>query len=99
MKPKKKRITPEIRAEIDFDYLKGLPQHLHQTVCFYEYWRESPQHKSLITFCRVFKVFTPEWKAQGSAGSEFRKLMDMADIFPIPMVQRITQCAGFPERL
>ena len=99
MKPTRKEIPPEIRAEADFGYVNELPQHLHQLVCFYEYWRESEEHRSLINFCRTFKVFTPEWKQQGINGSEFKKIADMSDIFPISMVLRITtRCAGFPAK-
>ncbi len=98
MKPTRKEITPEIRAESDFGYVKELPQHLHQLVCFYEYWRESEEHRSLINFCRTFKVFTPEWDGQGLASSEFRKITDLGDIFPIPILQRIASCPGFPMK-
>ena len=98
MKPTRKEIPPEIRAETDFGYVKKLPQHLHQLVCFYEYWRESEEHISLINFCRTFKVFTPDWKGRGSAGSELKKIVEMSDIFPTSMLLGITLCAGFPAK-
>lgn len=98
MKSRKTAISPAIKAETNFGYVKDLPKHVHPLVCYYEYWRHSPEHIELVEACREAGVFEEGCKGNGLKQSLQLKIARYPDVFPISALLVIVKSAGFPEK-
>lgn len=98
MKSRKPAISPAIKVETKFGYVKDLPKHVHPLVCYYEYWRHSLEHIELVEACREAGVFEEGYKGNGLKQSLMQKVARHPDVFPGYILMLIVKSAGFPEK-
>ena len=66
-------------------------------MAFYEYWRESADHKEIVMACRKARVFEPGYKGGGLRQEMQLRIARRPDIFPISVIMLLAKCDGFPE--
>ncbi len=91
-------ISVELRANTDFEYVRELSEHQKRVAVFYEYWRESERYKNIVAALRRHGPFIENYTMEGVDPRIVRWIYWNRKLIPIPILQLITDCAGFPEK-
>jgi hypothetical protein len=98
MKSAPRKIPARLRANTDFSYVEKLTDSMKRTAVFYEYWRESPEHRHVVMKLREAGAFKGGWNGGGVDREFMRKLAREAKIFNSDVIMILARCDGFPEK-